>query len=105
MISLKKLRQYKLANCHDLSLKIVEKLSNNEIAESRFKDAGAFFWLLALEHIQLVKNATSPQDVQDAKIIEVYSEFELLIDLYYTYSVIHSYIEEPFHSVSDGCFS
>lgn len=97
-------KQYKLANRHDLSMRIVEKLSNNAITESRYKDAGAFFWLLALEHIQLVKNAVNPQDVQDAKTVEKFSEFILLADLYYAYSVIHNYIEEPFHSISDGYY-
>lgn len=97
-------REYKLAKRPDLSMRIVEKLSLNAITESRFKDAGTFYWLLALENVQLVKNMKSLSDIKEAKNIEKYKECCLLADLYYAYSIVHNFIEEPFHSITDGYF-
>ncbi len=43
---------YKRANRPDLSMKILIQLSKNSATERRFKDAGHFFWLLAVESLK-----------------------------------------------------
>ena len=98
-------KEYKLAGKPELSMRIIGKLSENAITEARFKDAGAYFWLSALENLQLLKDASNPKDIDDAKHLERYKESSLLADLYYAYGVIHSYIEEPFQNLSEGFYS
>lgn len=97
-------REYKLAGRPDLSMRIVEKLSINAIGEFRFKEAGTYYWLLALENLQQVKNAKNLVELADNKAMAKYHEYSLLADLYYAYSIIHSYIEEPFHNITEAYF-
>jgi len=46
---------YKKANRPDLSLKIIEFLTNNAITEKRFQDAAQYYWMLATESLRLAK--------------------------------------------------
>lgn len=71
---------YKKAGRNDLSLKLLLELTKNAVTESRFKDAAYYYWMLSREsETQL-------------------SQYELLADLYYAYSTIHSYVTDPFTS-------
>lgn len=45
---------YKKAKRPDLSLKIIEFLSQNAISEKRFQDAAQYYWMLATESLKLV---------------------------------------------------
>lgn len=49
---------YKKAGRPDLSLRIIEFLSNNAITEKRFQDAAQYFWMLATESLRLVKDTS-----------------------------------------------
>jgi len=46
---------YKKAGRPDLSLRIVEFLTHNAVVEKRFSDAAQYYWMLAAESLQLIK--------------------------------------------------
>jgi len=90
---------YKKANRSDLSLMMIEKLTHNAVIERRFKDAANYFWRLALEMVA----APAPSDLGPAEALRRnealaanFWELRRRADIYYAYSYIHSYIQEPF---------
>ena len=42
-----------------MSLRIVEFLTNNAVIEKRFQDAAQYYWMLAAESLQLIKDVGS----------------------------------------------
>lgn len=89
---------YYKAGRSDLSLQLIEKLTHNAVVEKRYKDAAGYFWRLAVEMIGSVKLDGSPQEQARKKQHAVDSFWELRrrADIYYAYSYIHAYIQEPF---------
>lgn len=90
---------YKKANRSDLSLQMIEKLTHNAVLERRFKDAAGYFWRLALEMVA----APPPPDIgpeealrRNEALVANFWELRRRADIYYAYSYIHSYIQEPF---------
>jgi len=83
---------YKLANRPDLSMKILKQLSKNSALERRFKDAGHFFWLLALENLKLVKNAEKPNEAEIV-YLRKFKEYNGLAELYVAFELVADYIE------------
>ena len=45
---------YKKAGRPDLSLRIIEFLTQNAISEKRYQDAAQYYWLLSTESLRLV---------------------------------------------------
>lgn len=90
---------YKKAKRPDLSLQMVEKLTHNAVVEHRFKDAATYFWRLATEMISsLSVEGLNPDEAarKQAQSIENFWELRRRADVYYAYSYIHAYIQEPF---------
>lgn len=90
----------------DLSRKVLNELTENAVIESRFKDAGYYYWMLAKEieteinQINNPNNANNP-NISKAKpdqLASLQSEFEHKADLYYAFSNIHSFTTDPFTS-------
>lgn len=77
---------FRKAGRPDLGRRLLEELTFNAIAESRFKDAGYYYWLLS-------KGDASSDSSSDAAVI---AEYEHKADLYFAYSSIHSYVTDPF---------
>jgi intraflagellar transport protein 122 len=102
---------YKKSGRMDLSRKVLTELTYNAVSEHRFKDAGYYYWMLAKEleaeitEIQKnsnnnsitnsTNNETALMEVTHAKTI-LLSECEHKADLYYAYSIIYSYVIDPF---------
>mmetsp|Transcript_1551 Transcript_1551/g.3958 ORF Transcript_1551/g.3958 Transcript_1551/m.3958 type:complete len:1302 (-) Transcript_1551:205-4110(-) len=94
---------YKKAKRPDLSLQMVEKLTHNAVLERRYKDAATYFWRLAVEVVNTSENAEdraglSPDELQrrDQRAVDNFWELRRRADVYYAYSYIHAYIQEPF---------
>jgi len=92
---------YKKANRPDLSLRMIEKLTHNAVVERRYKDAATYFWRLASETVAAAamdNSNLSPEEVAQKEAIAMDNFWELRrrADVYYAYSYIHSYIQEPF---------
>ena len=50
---------YKKAKRPDLSLRIIEFLTNNSVIEKRFRDAAQYYWMLATESLKLAEHIGS----------------------------------------------
>jgi len=90
---------YKKANRPDLSLQMIEKLTHNAVVERRYKDAANYFWRLALEMMSCpVPEGLSNEEVQrrNESLLQSFTELRRRADIYYAYSYIHAYIQEPF---------
>lgn len=87
---------YKKANRPDLSLKIIEFLTNNAISEKRYQDAAQYFWLLATESLQLVKSVGNKASKDDKKYLKNFDEYTRLAEIYQAYNLINRYIEESY---------
>jgi len=90
---------YKKAKRPDLSLQMVEKLTHNAVVEKRYKDAATYFWRLASEMItSLNVEGLSPDEAarKQSQAVDNFWELRRRADVYYAYSYIHAYIQEPF---------
>jgi len=90
---------YKKAKRPDLSLEMIEKLTHNAVVEKRYKDAAGYYWRLAIEMIGTVDvDGLSPQEAEakQARAVDNFWELRRRADVFYAYSYIHSYIQEPF---------
>ena len=90
---------YKKANRPDLSLKIIEFLSNNAIAEKRYQDAAQYYWMLATESLRLVTKVGAKSSKDDKKYIKFYDNYSKLAEIYQAYNQVNRYIEENYRSV------
>lgn len=86
---------YKEANNLQQGLKLMERLTTNAIEEKRFHDASSFFWKLALEHLELIKDCMMPTH-EDAEHFANYENFKSLSEVYYAFAKINRYAELPF---------
>lgn len=77
---------FRKAGRSDLGRKLLEELTFNAISESRFKDAGYYYWLLSKGELDT--------GTDSAKL----AEYEHKADLYYAYASIHSFVTDPFTS-------
>jgi len=95
------LEAYQKARRPDLCLRMIEKLTHNAVIERRYKDAASYFWKLStemmatLEHVQ---EGETPDDKarRNQQAIDNFWELRRRADVYYAYSYIHAYIQEPF---------
>jgi len=90
---------YKKAKRPDLSLQMIEKLTHNTVVERRYKDAANYFWRLATEMMaSLNLDGLSPEEAsrRTTQAVDNFWELRRRADIYYAYSYIHAYIQEPF---------
>jgi len=89
---------YKKARRPDLSLRMIEKLAHNAVVERRYRDAATYFWHLAVEMIGAVSADDPSGDItpKQQQAIDNFWELRRRADVYYAYSYIHAYIQEPF---------
>lgn len=89
------------AGCPDEAFKVLEQLTDNAVEEGRFQDAGYYYWILSRQCLDLA----SDSDQQKERLANFYTN-ERLAGIYYTYHVIHRYLEEPFTSyMAEGLFN
>ena len=91
-------RAYKQAGRPDLSLRIVEFLTQGAVTEKRFQDAAQYFWLLGSESLKLVKDAVKPSR-EDMKYMRQYNEYIRMAEIYQAYHLVNRVIEDPYQSV------
>mmetsp|Transcript_102146 Transcript_102146/g.284436 ORF Transcript_102146/g.284436 Transcript_102146/m.284436 type:complete len:1297 (+) Transcript_102146:78-3968(+) len=90
---------YKKAKRPDLSLLMIEKLTHNAVVERRYKDAATYFWRLSVEMISAIDvDKLGPEEAshKHAQAVDNFWELRRRADVYYAYSYIHAYIQEPF---------
>jgi len=85
---------YAKAGRTDLALKMLKTLTGNSVQQKRYREAANRTWNLAVETMRGL-----PADCTPAQVPQSMLEYETLCrtaNLYYAYSFIQDYIEEPF---------
>lgn len=93
---------YKKANRPDLSLKIIEFLSQNAITEKRFQDAAQYYWMLATESLKLIENPEGKMSKEDQKYLASYQEYQKLAEIYQAYNLVSKYLEDSYRVMAQG---
>ncbi|KAL0279839.1 UNVERIFIED_CONTAM: hypothetical protein PYX00_001315 [Menopon gallinae] len=87
----------------DDAFNVLEQLTLNAVNETRFQDAGYYYWVLAQQCLELAGEKTGDEQ---AAMIEKYYDNEKLAAIYYSYDTIQKYINEPFTSyMPDALFN
>ncbi|XP_041348420.1 intraflagellar transport protein 122 homolog [Gigantopelta aegis] len=76
------------------AVKVLEQLTLNAVAESRFDDAGYYFWKLARQCLDIAKDEPSKKD----EMLEKFADFQRKAEMYYAFQVIYKQVVEPFTS-------
>ena len=85
---------YKKAGRPDLSLRIIEFLTQNAITEKRFQDAAQYYWLLSTESLRLVQSFDKKMTKEDRKHAHNFEEYMLLAEIYQAYNLIQKFVED-----------
>jgi intraflagellar transport protein 122 len=89
---------YMKAGRRDLALHMLKTLIANSVDQKRFKDAAEGTLQLAVETIRMVEGHGHSQQEVAAAMAE-YEDLERVANVYYAYSYIRDYIEEPFTTI------
>lgn len=88
---------FRKAGHAEKAIEVLEVLTHNAVMESRFGDAGYYFWQLsmaALGNLESVKERGESPD----NVMKQMRDFQHRANLYYAYDSIQRYIAEPFTS-------
>ncbi|XP_014288077.1 intraflagellar transport protein 122 homolog isoform X2 [Halyomorpha halys] len=82
-------KAYQKAGHPEEAFRVVKQLTENAVSESRFNDAGYYYWLLAKQCLQLAGEG-------EEGMLDKYFLYEKYATIYYAYHSIQRYLEEPF---------
>lgn len=78
----------------DEAFRVLHQLTLNAVNESRFQDAGYYYWVLARQCLDIANQ----DETQKVEMISKFYEHEKYACIYYAYNTIHKYLNEPFTS-------
>lgn len=93
------LAAYQKAGRPDQSLRMLEQLTASAVLENRYQDAAYYFWLLAQETVKMVKNGPEELSDEERVLLKKFREHKASADMFYAYSFVHDYTEQPFTSM------
>ncbi|XP_037586072.1 intraflagellar transport protein 122 homolog [Cebus imitator] len=73
------------------AVQVLEQLTDNAVAESRFNDAAYYYWMLSMQCLDIAQDPAQ-KDVMLGK----FHHFQRLAELYHGYHAIHRHTEDPF---------
>ncbi|XP_051483298.1 intraflagellar transport protein 122 homolog isoform X1 [Apus apus] len=76
------------------AVRVLEQLTHNAVAESRFNDAAYYYWMLSMQCLEMAQE----NEQQKAEMLQKFHHFQHLAEVYHVYHSIHRYTEEPFSS-------
>ncbi|WAR26649.1 IF122-like protein [Mya arenaria] len=76
------------------AVKVLEQLTHNAVIESRFNDAGYYFWKLSIQCLDIARD--EPDKMEE--MLPKFYDFQRKADMYYAYHSIQRYTDEPFTS-------
>lgn len=85
---------YKKAGRPDLSLRIIEFLTQNAINEKRYQDAAQYYWLLSTESLKLVQIIGGKASKEDKKHLTNFNEYLTMAEMYQAYHLVNRYIDD-----------
>ncbi|XP_069142693.1 intraflagellar transport protein 122 homolog isoform X2 [Argopecten irradians] len=78
------------------AVKVLEQLTHNAVLESRFNDAGYYFWKLSMQCLDIAKVIDDPDKKEE--MLNKFHDYQRKADMYYAYHSIQRYTDEPFTS-------
>ncbi|XP_062977490.1 intraflagellar transport protein 122 homolog isoform X2 [Elgaria multicarinata webbii] len=75
------------------AVKVLEQLTHNAVVESRFNDAGYYYWMLSMQCLDIAQD----DEQQKTEMLQKFHHFQHLAELYHAYHFIHKCTEEPFN--------
>ncbi|XP_071492144.1 intraflagellar transport protein 122 homolog [Diadema antillarum] len=95
-------RAFHKAGRQDEAVRVLEQLTHNAVLESRFNDAGYYFWMLSMQCLEI---AGDDRDKSE-EMLRKFQEFQAKAEMYYVYHSIQRYTDEPFTShLPDALFN
>eukprot|EP00899_Mesostigma_viride_P007013 jgi/Mesvir1/16312/Mv12764-RA.1 len=91
---------YKDAGRPELATRMLEQLTHNAVVENRFKDAGRYFWHLAMEALAVVTCEQGRETESDRAQLARFRDHYERAEVYYAYHSIYRCIDEPFRTVT-----
>ncbi|XP_052090245.1 intraflagellar transport protein 122 homolog isoform X2 [Mytilus californianus] len=76
------------------AVKVLEQLTHNAVLESRFNDAGYYFWKLSIQCIDIAREESDKRE----EMLEKFHDYQRRADMYFAYHSIQRYTDEPFTS-------
>lgn len=76
------------------AVKVLEQLTHNAVLESRFNDAGYYFWKLSIQCLDIAREEPDKRE----EMLEKFHDYQRRADMYYAYHSIQRYTDEPFTS-------
>ncbi|XP_058293323.1 intraflagellar transport protein 122 homolog isoform X2 [Hylobates moloch] len=73
------------------AVQVLEQLTNNAVAESRFNDAAYYYWMLSMQCLDIAQDPA-----QKDTMLGKFHHFQRLAELYHGYHAIHRHTEDPF---------
>uniref|UniRef100_A0A2K5KYV8 Intraflagellar transport protein 122 homolog n=1 Tax=Cercocebus atys TaxID=9531 RepID=A0A2K5KYV8_CERAT len=73
------------------AVQVLEQLTNNAVAESRFNDAAYYYWMLSMQCLDIAQDPA-----QKDMMLGKFHHFQRLAELYHGYHAIHRHTEDPF---------
>uniref|UniRef100_A0A667Z4S8 Intraflagellar transport protein 122 homolog n=1 Tax=Myripristis murdjan TaxID=586833 RepID=A0A667Z4S8_9TELE len=73
------------------AVKVLEQLTHNAVVESRFNDAGYYYWMLSMQCLDIARG-------EKHEMLKKFERFQRLAELYHVYHSIQRYTDEPFSS-------
>uniref|UniRef100_F7ETH3 Intraflagellar transport protein 122 homolog n=1 Tax=Macaca mulatta TaxID=9544 RepID=F7ETH3_MACMU len=73
------------------AVQVLEQLTNNAVAESRFNDAAYYYWMLSMQCLDIAQDRA-----QKDMMLGKFHHFQRLAELYHGYHAIHRHTEDPF---------
>ena len=86
-------RAFHMAGRPDEAFRVLQELTLNAVNESRFDDASYYYWILAVQDIDMAKEAEDPTE-----LLAKFHEHHNKASIYYAYHTIQRYTDEPFTS-------
>eukprot|EP00057_Strongylocentrotus_purpuratus_P025672 XP_011680146.1 PREDICTED: intraflagellar transport protein 122 homolog [Strongylocentrotus purpuratus] len=95
-------RAFHKAGRQDEAVRVLEQLTHNAVLESRFNDAGYYFWMLSMQCLDIAGADTDKR----RDMLSKFQEFQAKAEMYYVYHSIQRYTDEPFTShLPDALFN
>ena len=86
-------RAFHMAGRPDEAFRVLQELTLNAVNESRFDDASYYYWILAVQDIDMAREAEDPTE-----LLQKFQEDHKKASIYYAYHTIQRYTDEPFTS-------
>ncbi|CAH8535112.1 unnamed protein product [Schistosoma rodhaini] len=85
------------AGLQNEAISVLEQLATCAAKESRFDDAGFYYWKLSVLCLNMLNNETITKPVYQ-ELLSRYDDFQRKADVYYVYNNIYRFLHEPFAS-------